>query len=182
MNETVAVGHPEWEEEVSLMTPYDLQARYLDDVWRFVSSRLDRPEDAEDVTMDVMVSAFKKVEEGKTLENPRLWLLTIAKRRVADMLRRKYRNREVPLQVADDGVDHNLTDRYAVNSILDQMTEDHSQVLVLKYVNGLSTDEVAVVMERTPEATNSLLQRARASFKELSNDTFPDLTDEEENQ
>lgn len=76
-----------------------------------------------------------------------------------------------------DGADH--LRRFAVNSILDKMSDEHSQALVLKYVNGLSTDEVASVMKRSPEAANSLLQRARQSFREFGTGTF-DLTDQEE--
>ena len=111
----------------------------------------------------------------------RIWLLTIAKNKVADALRRRYRRRETPLVDSDavDGTDH--LSRFAVNSILDQMPEDHSQALVLKYVNGLSTDEVASVMRRSPEAANSLLQRARQGFRELGAGTF-DLTDREDEE
>jgi RNA polymerase sigma-70 factor (ECF subfamily) len=166
-------------EEARAMNPTELQQLYLDDVWRYVSSRLDRAEDAEDVTMDVMHAAFDKLRNDIVVAEPRLWLLTIAKNKVADALRRRYRRRETPLVDSDraDGADH--LRRFAVNSILDQMPEDHSQALVLKYVNGLTTDEVAAVMRKSPEAANSLLQRARQGFRELGAGTF-DLTDREE--
>lgn len=75
------------------------------------------------------------------------------------------------------GTDH--LRRFAVNSILDKLPDDQSQALVLKYVNGLSTDEVGSVLKRSPEAANSLLQRARQSFRELGAGTF-DLTDRED--
>lgn len=161
------------------MDPTELQRLYLDDVWRYVSSRLDRQEDAEDVTMEVMHAAFSKLRESTVVAEPRLWLLTIAKNKVADALRRRYRRRETPLVDSDqpDGADH--LRRFAVNAILDKLPEDHSQALVLKYVNGLSTDEVGAVMRRSPEAANSLLQRARQSFRELGTGTF-DLTDRED--
>ena len=163
------------------MDPTELQRLYLDDVWRYVSSRLDRAEDAEDVTMDVMAAAFGRIRDNTVVAEPRIWLLTIAKNKVADALRRRYRRRETPLVDSDavDGADH--LRRFAVNSVLDQMPEDHSQALVLKYVNGLSTDEVASVMKRSPEAANSLLQRARQSFRELGAGTF-DLTDREDEE
>ena len=163
------------------MNPTDLQRLYLDDVWRFVSSRLDRPEDAEDVTMEVMAAAFERLRRDTVVAEPRLWLLTIAKNKVADALRRRYRRRETPLADSEqaDGADH--LRRFAVNSILDQMPEDHSQALVLKYVNGLSTEEVGAVLGKSPEAANSLLQRARQGFRELGSGTF-DLTDREDEE
>ena len=172
-------GPSVWEERASSMDPYELQRLYLDDVWRYVSSRIDHQEDAEDVTMEVMSAAFRRLREQTVVADPRLWLLTIAKNKVADCLRRKYRRREAPLVDADhmDGTDH--FKRFTVNAILDQMTEDHSQALVLKYVNGLTTEEVAAVIGRSTDATNSLLQRARSEFRVLGADSF-DLTDRED--
>ena len=169
-----------WEEE-RVYDPTELQRLYLDDVWRYVSSRLDRREDAEDVTMDVMLSAFHRLQGGAAIAEPKVWLLTIAKNKVADFLRRKYRRPEAPLIEADtaDAKDH--LRRLAVQAVLGQMSEEHGQALVLKYVNGLSTDEVAAVMKRSPEAANSLLQRARQSFRELAAATF-ELTEREEEE
>jgi RNA polymerase sigma-70 factor (ECF subfamily) len=166
-------------EEGRVRDPYELQRLYLDDVWRYVSARLDRKEDAEDVTMDVMAAAFERLRRDQAVAEPRLWLLTIAKNKVADALRRRYRRRETLLVDGDaaHGPDH--LRRFAVNSVLDKMAEDQSQALVLKYVNGLSTEEVGAVLKRSPEAANSLLQRARQSFRELGAGTF-DLTDREE--
>lgn len=167
-----------WEEELNL-SPTELQRLYLDDVWRYVSSRLNRTEDAEDVTMEVMSAAFKRMQSGVAVEDYRSWLLTIAKNKVTDSLRRRYRRKESPLTLADGESAKIEMERFAVNAILDKMTEEHSQALVLKYVNGLTTDEVALVLKKSPDATNSLLQRARQNFRELGAGTF-DFTDREE--
>ena len=175
-----AAEHWTWEEGATVITPFELQSQYLDDVWRYVSARLDSREDAEDVTMDVMASAFKRINDGAKVEKPRLWLLGIARRRVADMLRRKYRRREVPLEGIDAAVEPGNLERHSLNSVLDELSDDHSQALVLKYVNGLSTEEIAVVMERTRDAANSLLQRAREAFRKAGSEAFPDLAGVEE--
>jgi RNA polymerase sigma-70 factor (ECF subfamily) len=163
------------------MDPFELQRLYLDDVWRYVSSRLDRREDAEDVTMDVMAAAFRRIRDRQDVTDHRLWLLTIAKNKVADALRRRYRRREAPLVDGEAQGGPDLLKRFAVNAVLDKMPEDQGQALVLKYVNGLSTDEVAGVLKRSPEAANSLLQRARQTFRELGAGSF-DLTDREEEE
>lgn len=178
--ETVVLRQgPSLWEEGRVMDPTELQRLYLDDVWRYVSSRLSRTEDAEDVTMEVMHAAFAKLRESTVVAEPRIWLLTIAKNKVADALRRRYRRRETPLVDSDQPEYADHLKRFAVNAVLDKLPDDHSQALVLKYVNGLSTDEVATVLKRSPEAANSLLQRARQSFREMGAGSL-DLTEWED--
>lgn len=182
VDEASLATRPSLWEEGSIVSPTELQRLYLDDVWRYVSSRLDRTEDAEDVTMDVMSAAFHRMRSGTEVSDHRVWLLTIAKNKVADCLRRRYRRREAPLALADgEGTQIDL-DRFAVNAILDRMSDEHSQALVLKYVNRLSTEEVAFVLKKSTEATNSLLQRARQNFRELGMNTFDFTNSEEDDQ
>lgn len=170
-----------WEEGL-ILSPTELQRLYLNDVWRYVSSRLDLTEDAEDVTMDVMSAAFKRMQSGLEVEDYRIWLLTIAKNKVSDCLRRRYLRKESPLSLVEDTSEPVGLERFAVNAILDKMSDEHSQALILKYVNGLSTEEVAQVLKKSPDATNSLLQRARQNFRELGTDTFQFTEREDEDQ
>ena len=51
-----------------------------------------------------------------------------------------------------------------VNHTLLLLPEDQREAIVLKYAIGLTTMEIAQLMHRSEPATNSLLQRARASF------------------
>jgi len=47
---------------------------------------------------------------------------------------------------------------------MSELHPDQREALLLKYVEGLSAAEVAVTMNRSPSAVNSLLQRARATL------------------
>ena len=48
---------------------------------------------------------------------------------------------------------------------MQQVAPDQREALILKYVNGLSTEEVGLVIRRSLAATNSLLQRGRESLR-----------------
>jgi len=148
-------------------TAHDLQARYLDEVLRYVSSFVRPVADAEDVAMEVFQAAFLGLHKLKRSDDPRVWLLGIARRKVASTLRLKYRRAEVPLATADTGSlkDQESMDRtLLVRELLGQLRQDQREALVLKYANGLSTREVAEVLGRSEAAANSLLQRAREAF------------------
>jgi len=147
-------------------TPRDLQALYLDDVFRYVSAFIRPPAEAEDVTMETFHSAFASLGRMRRTDDPRLWLLGIARRKVADSLRKRYRRREEPLDslASTGGTAPDIDQSLLVGEVLSQIPPDQREVLALKYVNELSLQEIAVVLGRSEAAVNSLLQRARQSF------------------
>src|SRR6185369_8232964 len=84
-----------WEANAGVMTSAEaLQSRYLRDVYRYVARRVDRREDAEDITAEVFAAAFQSLKKYRGDCDPKLWLLGIARRKVADSLRRTSRNAE----------------------------------------------------------------------------------------
>ncbi|MCC7229505.1 MAG: sigma-70 family RNA polymerase sigma factor [Fimbriimonadaceae bacterium] len=158
------------------LTPDELVRRYGDDVWRFVASKLNRREDAEDVTMEVFGIAFQSMQSLRKAESARLWLLVVARRKVMDNLRRNYRRSELPLESAHEQAAPTETSlRWEIKNLVDRLPEAHRDALILKYVNGLETIEVAKIMKKTEKATNSLLQRARQSLRELGLSELPEL-------
>ena len=48
------------------------------------------------------------------------------------------------------------------------LREDYRDVLILRFISGLTPDETAVVMERTPGAVRVLQHRALKAFREQS--------------
>lgn len=160
------------------ISPLLLQERYLEDVLRYVSAFV-RPEtEAEDVTMEVFHAAFAALRKLRRDDDPRLWLLGIARRKVADSLRRSYRRREEPLSDIPHFDAHRQIENAAlVRDVLAQLPDDQRTALVLKYMNELSTEEVAQVLGRTVTAANSLLQRSREAFYARAGGLFADETE-----
>ena len=142
----------------------DLQARYLDDVFRYVSAFVRPSAEAEDVTMHVFHAAL--AARPPRDQDPRLWLLGIARRKVADCLRKHYRRREAPLESTLENPSKDVDQTVLLCQLLAALPKDYGQVLVLKYVSGLSIDEIASLLGRSPAAANSLLQRAREALFE----------------
>ncbi len=155
-------------ERAANLSPDELVREYGDDVWRYVSSKLPKAEDAEDVVMEVFGIACRKIHVIQKVESPKLWLLAVARKRVMDCLRKRYRRSEIPLHSA---LEHAAPERNVVRTqiqeLVAQLPEMQRDALILKYVNELDTIEVARIIRKSPEATNSLLQRARETMRLL---------------
>jgi RNA polymerase sigma-70 factor (ECF subfamily) len=175
MEESVAVAKP-IEQVPRLLediTPEWLHREFANDVWRFVSSKLDHREEAEDVTMEVFLAAFSRLRDLRNIDSPKIWLLGIARHKIASRRRWWSRRRESPLTDDLIGTDPIASaERQAIRELLSQLSDDQQEALILKYVNGLSTEEVAKVIRRSPPATNSLLQRARETLRDKGSAIF----------
>jgi RNA polymerase sigma-70 factor (ECF subfamily) len=161
---------------VPTLTAQSLYEEYLRPVFRHVSRSIENRADAEDVTLEVFTAAFQQLHRFRGECDPYLWLLGIARRKMADHWRRSGRRRERPMaelpedcslatapSTGQDGPsDRDAADAAAIRLLVGRLKEDQRVALLLKYVEGLSTAEVAVVMRKSPTAVNSLLQRARA--------------------
>ncbi|HET6383280.1 MAG TPA: sigma-70 family RNA polymerase sigma factor [Armatimonadota bacterium] len=168
------------------LTASMLHDRYLQSVFRFVSYRLSNRSDAEDVTAEVFEAAFAGLQRFRGDCDPYFWLLGIARRKIVDHLRRRIRRREtLASELSENGTIEDAADMAAseaapepteardeIRRLMSELNEDQRVALLLKYVEGLSTSEVAIVMKRSPAAANSLLQRARASLFERGKDFF----------
>ena len=148
-------------------TPDELITIHSADVWRFVQAQISHREDAEDVVMETFAAAFRDFRKVAHADNQRHWLLAVARRKVADRHRRKYRRAEEPITNAEGygATQTPSADQLITREAINRVAEDQREVLILKYVNGLSTEEVGQVIRRSVAATNSLLQRGRESLR-----------------
>lgn len=151
---------------IEQVTAERLRERYLDDVFAYISRRLPTREDAEDATAETFQVALSELKRVRGAD-PKLWLFGIARRKVADSLRKRSRRREQALtDHPTNPTAHNLTEQQeaamAIRRIVFALPEDQREALLLHHLEGLAIKEIAVVMGRSQAAVNSLLQRARA--------------------
>ncbi|MDR3691837.1 MAG: RNA polymerase sigma factor [Fimbriimonas sp.] len=150
----------------------EARARYQGAVFAFVARRIRPVEDAEDVVAAVFVDAFPKWHKRRG--DPKLWLFGIARRKMADLLRR--RRPSWPLRETDlvgNSMDEfvNRTESLLASQILFRMPPDERDALTMSVVDGLTIDEIAEVLGRSAKATNSLLGRARSRVRRMTEST-----------
>ncbi len=131
--------------------------------------------DPEDVLQEVAIEAVNSWHTLSDEQNAGAWLVTLARRKVARILRdqigvaardpRRERTLKTELPLADrrsGPVTH--ADRKDRLELLEQaiqrLSEDHRDVILLMKIDGLSAKEVAEQMGRTENAVHLLLSRA----------------------
>jgi len=152
-----------------------LYRRYLDRVYGYAFYQLGNHHDAEDVTERIFLAAFRALpgfrDEGSSF---RAWLFRIAHNTIANAHRSRARKRTEPLPDdferpapdADPARQVALADELRqIRRAVAEMPDDRRQVILLRFVDDLSTDEIAQVLDRSPGAVRVLLHR---SLRELA--------------
>lgn len=147
----------------------------VDEVYRFVHRRCRDHTLAEDVTQEAFMAAIRTFE--KPTEITIGWLLTVARNRLFDVLRRQNRYAEKLRLVAaagDGGADSELAERLRVEAALNELSVDHRLVLTLHYIDGYTVPALAEHLDRSVKSIEGLVTRARRELRaRLGEDADP---------
>jgi RNA polymerase sigma-70 factor (ECF subfamily) len=157
-------------DESSFRAFYD---RALPRVFGYLVNRVGSRDVAEELTQQAFLEATRTRETYDGRSDPVVWLVGIARHKLADHFRLRDREerrhfrlvvREIDAaQRADDW--RSSDERDAILSALRQLPALQRAALVLRYADGLPVREVAERIGRSEGATESLLARARESFR-----------------
>ncbi|MFZ5902126.1 MAG: sigma-70 family RNA polymerase sigma factor [Chloroflexota bacterium] len=150
-----------------------LYDRYYPEVYRYVRYRLNDEALAEDIASEVFVRLLEAVQ-GKRgpRTNVKGWLLGTASHIVTDHLRRSYRR-------PTEALDENMLDPLAlrpedferreqqqrVRGALKNLTDEQQHVLALRFGEGHSLEETALLMNKNVNAVKALQFRALAALQ-----------------
>lgn len=156
------------------MNKHDL-TQYADYLLQAALCRTQNIADAEDLVQDTLMAGLAAIAEGKTIDNPKSWLVTVLHRRYYDMLRRKYRKPTVSMDVIGDmptdTVIHERLeqseDAAQIRRCLAMLTRTYREVMVRHYMHGQSVKEIASALG-IPE--NTVKSRLNAGRKHMGKD------------
>lgn len=146
----------------------DVYERTFDEVYSYVASRLSDRGAAEDVTQEVFVMGARHVASGGDVDVA--WLKTVARNKLIDHWRSRARaERKLALahsvEPPPTSDEDSPRDGERVTLVLADLNPTYRTALVLRHVDGLSVPEVAKLLDRSVEATEQVLSRARAAFR-----------------
>jgi len=132
----------------------ELYDRHIDSVYRYLLYRVREPSDAEDLASEVFTRAFANIHryrwQGKSFL---AWLYTIARNAVTDR-----RRRERPMVDLDNA--------YGVGAVK-HLTTEQQEVIVLRFVENMSSRQVAQVLGKNEGAIRALQFRALGRLRKL---------------
>jgi RNA polymerase sigma-70 factor (ECF subfamily) len=122
-------------------------------------------EDAQDAMQTAFVRAFRELPRFRGESSAKTWLYRIAVNECLSQLRRRREMGEVFEETGAPDGSVAVVERIAVIAALRRTKPDHRAILVLRYWEGLSYEEIACVLRISLPATKMRLRRARDEFR-----------------
>ncbi|HEY6204344.1 MAG TPA: RNA polymerase sigma factor [Candidatus Limnocylindria bacterium] len=154
-------------------TLYD---RHVSAVYRYVYYRVRDDAEAEDLTSDVFMKALRAIPRYEPRQAFLAWLYRIARNAVIDNVRRG--GRQVSFEDAllhpevHNVVDPDLevlagSDKDTLRTALGQLTPLQQEVIVLRFLEGYSTDEIAKLIGKREGTVRGIQFRALGALRQL---------------
>lgn len=139
---------------------------------RFFSNRVQHPSDAQELVHDTFLSTLSSLPLFRGKSNLWGFMLSVARHELADYWRKKYAKRAISLlpfgQELLDSVERpsNVEGTQAeMLELLERLPTEISELLQLKYIDGLSVKELSEQYGLSFTAMQSRLYRAKEIFK-----------------
>lgn len=158
--------------------PVDIQAfatlyrDHLTPIYHYCARRLPTLEDAEDATSQIFTRALATLATQREPSSLRSWLFTIAHNVVADHYRARRLTVALTDGVAEIAADTGLPeaevlDRDMVHSLLARLPGHQARIVELRLA-GLTREEIAQVLGKSPNAIKVAQFRAYSRLRELA--------------
>jgi len=156
----------------------ELFRRHSSAIYGFFRRRLENPSRAEELSQETFVAVLRGVERYEPRSTFRTYLYGIAIK-ILMAERRKDARRKASAEIApgmsaDSGVDAAIWVRRAV----EQLDEDHRDILLLREYEQLTYDEIAVLLHLPVNTVRSRLFRARSALKAALLPLRPEMRNE----
>ena len=156
----------------------DLYKAHLRDVYSYAYYRVGNHHDAEDLTEQTFLQAYRHFERAQQESDGRPlrpWLIRIAHNLAANLYRDRARKPQTPIDdTAVLSATHTTEDlvegRDELARILDgvkDLPDDRREALIMRFALGMDNREIARAMGRSDGATKVLLHRAIKQLEEI---------------
>jgi len=160
----------------------ELYKAHLRDVYSYSYYRIGNHHDAEDLTEQTFLQAYRHFERAQRESNGRPlrpWLIRIAHNLAANYYRDRSRR---PVTQLDDaavltaprGTEEMVEGREEVKEVLEgvsKLPDDRREALIMRFALGMDNKEIARAMDRSEGATKVLIHRAIKQLEQgLSDD------------
>ena len=153
---------------------------YENKIYRLAFRMCGSADDASDIAQEAFLAAWRGLPSFRGDSGFATWLYRLTSNAAIDYLRRQKKQRgdislddeELGLDAVDTGPGpQDAAERTEVRSVvaagLQELSEGHRQVLVLREIQGLSYEEIADVLEVDLGTVKSRISRARSALRKI---------------
>ena len=155
---------------------------HLRDVYSYAFYRVGNHHDAEDLTEQAFLQAYKHFERARRESNGRPlrpWLIRIAHTLASNSHRARARRPEANLEAVEPpshphGTEQIVEGREELRLVMDKLerlSDDRREALIMRFALGMSNREIARALGRTDGATKVLIHRAIKQLEEEMSET-----------
>lgn len=147
---------------------------FVTPIYRYMYYRVGR-EDAEDLTELVFLKTWENIHQYEKRQSSfSAWIFRIAHNVVVDHYRSHQTNGVLDENIEDIRREasateriHRRLDREMLHTAMKGLKEHYRQVLILKYINGLSNEEIGNIMGKSQAALRILQFRALRTLRRM---------------
>lgn len=153
-----------------------LVVAYRDQVFRLALRMCGNEADADEVAQEAFLSAWKALPNFRGDSRFSTWLYQLTSHAAIDLMRRKKRQiaaediTEVsapdPAPGPQQQAEQSET-RQAVRDAMAQLSPEYRQIVVLRFLQELSYEEIGAVLKLPPGTVKSRLNRAKSQLKDI---------------
>lgn len=143
---------------------------YKKDIFSYFYKATLNYHNAEDLTEDTFLRAFKFFSSFRGESSVKTWLFKIARNVLNDYLSKSsYKNEDIDENTLEDiSNDYTtLEEKLLIKKVMDRLFEEERTLIILRDVNGFSYIEISKIMSCTEGQVKIGIHRARKKFKEL---------------
>ncbi|MEM9079522.1 MAG: sigma-70 family RNA polymerase sigma factor [Verrucomicrobiota bacterium] len=158
------------------LTSYrELISRYEGLIYNTCRRVIGSDEDAEEVAQDTLLQIFHKIHQFEGRSSFKTWLYKIVhnycRNRISKIVRKREGQNAYEEHSTNEQEDREADERrahlsQAVEEALGKLKKTEREIIVLKYMSGLTIQEIADVLDVKLSAAKMRLYRALDSFKE----------------
>ena len=162
----------------------ELYRTHLRDVYSYSYYRVGNHHDAEDLTEQTFLQAYRHFERAQRESNGRPlrpWLIRIAHNLAANLYRDRSRKPQTPLEdAAIVSAPHDTEDlvegRQELQEVLEgvaNLPDDRREALIMRFALGMDNREIARALDRSEGATKVLIHRAIKQLEQALKEEDP---------
>ena len=167
----------------------ELYKAHLKDVYSYAYYRVGNHHDAEDLTEQTFLQAYRhfaRAQEESKGRPLRPWLIRIAHNLAANYYRDRSRRPQTAIDDADalsaphttESLVQDRDDLARILECVQRLPDDRREALIMRFALGMDNREIARAMDRTDGATKVLIHRAIKQLEEIVGDPRKESSDD----